>query len=245
MNTQDYNIDDIICEDFNEEDKICVTVYQIEDTRNCNYAFMSFSIAKSNGFNLDDYSVVATVCISKEKTKGKSVDEILDMVFVYGNTDGRYYADNPKARSISVSDILEIEGNKYYVDSFGFVDIDGREEITEAKEPDSNEEPDSDEEVNHNMAELDDSDEDYDKTALDYLDELQDRQISVAELNVVLQSIFGRFNDIFLIESDLYNADLDETQVLEIWDDDDLYSIYYDIIDVQEGIVEITKSTLE
>ena len=212
-----------------KQDIIAVKVYQIENTRNCRYSFMSYDFAKKVGINLDDYVLVGVVNII---SGGQSdVSAILDEVFAYGNSNSEFYADNPRARSISISDILEVNGDKYYVDSIGFQKLqddiltEDKEELASDNEEDDDEEP---------------------KSALDYLDDLQNRQISVAELNIILQSIFGRFNDIFILESDLYNADMDETQVLKIMDDaDDLYKIYYDIIDVQNGIIEITKSTME
>ena len=201
-----------------------VKVYQIVNAENCHYRFMSYDFAtRYGGVNFDDYDLVATIDVTFKD--GEDVSELLDRVFAYGNSNQEYYANNPRARSISVSDILEFKGVKYYVDDTGFVPLD-KSIVTE--------------DINEDTEEDNPDDEyDYDKTALDYLDDLQNRQMSVAELNVVLQSIFGRFNDIFIIESDLYNADLDETQELDVLDDDDLYIIKYDIIDVQDGIIEV------
>ena len=45
--------------------------------------------------------------------------------------------------------------------------------------------------------------------------------------------------------SDLFNKDLDKTQKLEITDDEDIYTISYDIVDMNKGIIEITDVNME
>ena len=98
-----------------------VIVYQIEDTENCKYAFMDYDYAEvCNGPDMKDYKKVAEVEID---TRDTDVTYVLDEVFTYGNSSEEYYQENPNARSISVSDILEYQGKKYYVDSFGFREI--------------------------------------------------------------------------------------------------------------------------
>ena len=80
------------------------------------------------------------------------------------------------------------------------------------------------------------------------LDMLQDRigqSMSVGELNALLQSLFARYNKVFLMTSDLYNMDLDETQELVVDDDEDMYVINYDIVDMDDGIIVITDAHIE
>lgn len=102
-----------------------VSVYQIQETANCSYLFMGYDFAVENGGpDMNDYEKVAEVEID---TRDTDVTYVLDEVFTYGNTNIEYYDDNPKARSISVSDILEYNGNKYYVDSFGFKKLEDTE----------------------------------------------------------------------------------------------------------------------
>lgn len=102
-----------------------VSVYQIQETANCSYLFMGYDFAVENGGpDMNDYEKVAEVEID---TRDTDVTYVLDEVFTYGNTNIEYYDNNPKARSISVSDILEYNGNKYYVDSFGFKKLEDTE----------------------------------------------------------------------------------------------------------------------
>lgn len=230
-----------------------VTVYQMIDGDNTyGKRFMSYNYVKNHGgISMQDYEKVAEVPVEDNI----DVNVVLENAFRYGNTDPEYYANNPKARSISVSDILEYKLVKYYVDSMGFVNLDEEGKLTEDKEilaEEGEDEPPfiekDDEEIPvEDLPETDETDEteDEDKTLLDYLQDRIGEQMTVAEFNTVLQSLFGRFNDIFIIESDLYNADLDENQELNVWDDDENYIINYDIIDVMSGIIEITDVNID
>jgi hypothetical protein len=88
-------------------------------------------------------------------------------------------------------------------------------------------------------------DADEDKTLLDYLQDRIGQQLTVGELNSVLQSLFSRYNQVFLLASDLYNMNLDETQEVVIFEDEDMYTVKFDIIDMDEGIIEITDAIVE
>lgn len=79
-----------------------------------------------------------------------------------------------------------------------------------------------------------------DKTVIDYLEERIGQEIDAGRLNSILQSIFGMYNRTFIMPDDLYNMDLDSTQTLNIDIDGDEYTIYYDIIDVDAGLIKIT-----
>lgn len=83
------------------------------------------------------------------------------------------------------------------------------------------------------------------KTLLDYLQDRIGQQLTVGELNSVLQSLFSRYNQVFLLASDLYNMDLEETQEVVIFEDEDMYTVKFDIIDMDEGIIEITDAIVE
>lgn len=226
-------------------------IYQVKEGLTRDYAFMSFDYIKKHygGIDLNNYNKVASVIIPENLNEDKDnrLTNILNYVFNYGNSNQQFYADNPRARSISVSDLIEVDGVYSYVDSFGFVELEDEDyvksttktTITEAEEPpfiekDGDEIP---------VEDLPDTDED--KTLLDYLQDRIGQQMSVAEFNTVLQSLFSRYNDVFIIESDLYNADLDETQELVITEDDEDYIINYDIIDVDNGIIEMTDVNVE
>lgn len=82
----------------------------------------------------------------------------------------------------------------------------------------------------------------------DILETLNDRvgqQFSVAELNKLLQNVLGQPNKLFLLASDLSSMDLDRTQNIDITDDDITYVISFDIIDMENGIVELTNAKVE
>lgn len=78
------------------------------------------------------------------------------------------------------------------------------------------------------------------ETVLDLLQDRIGQQIEVGRLNAILQSVFGMYNKTFILPTDLYNMDLNETQELTVFDDEDEYTIYFDIIDIDDGIIEIT-----
>lgn len=80
---------------------------------------------------------------------------------------------------------------------------------------------------------------------LDLLKKRIGQQMSVGELNSVLQGLFGQYNKVFLLLSDLYNKELDVTQTIEITEDDATFVLYYDIIDMDKGIVEIKNASIK
>lgn len=70
--------------------------------------------------------------------------------------------------------------------------------------------------------------------------------MTVGELNTVLQSIFGKYDGVFILGNDLYNADIDMLQDLVVEDDDDeIYTITFKVIDIDEGTIEITDVNVE
>lgn len=84
------------------------------------------------------------------------------------------------------------------------------------------------------------------KTILDYLQDRIGQKIEVSELNTVLQSLFARYDRLFITYDDVINSlDWDEPQELYVTDDDDTYTIIYNIVDIEEGIVEITDVIME
>lgn len=84
-----------------------------------------------------------------------------------------------------------------------------------------------------------------DKTIYDYLEDRIGQDMSVGELNTVLQSLFGKFGKVFLTFDEFYNQDPDERQELVIWEDEDMYTITYEIKDQIEPTVEITDVNVE
>lgn len=148
-----------------------VYVYQLVDPGECGYGFMSYDYAKDK-LNLDDYKLTAKVPLDGEYS---DVNEILEYVFAYGNSNKEYYMNNPKARSISVSDILGYKNKNYYVDSFGFVELNLDEKLTEA-------------DINTNS-----SNEDLAKTK----DEIQKQLNDVEEIATMKKELDDKVNSLF------------------------------------------------
>ena len=102
------------------------------------------------------------------------------------------------------------------------------------------------EEAEDVISDTEETEEDEDKTLLDYLQDRIGQKLSVGELNTILQSLFAQYGTVFLQVSDLYDIDIDEPQELVVWDDADMYVITYNIIDlIDEPTIEITDVTLD
>ena len=96
-----------------------IKIYQIKYV-GCKYAYMDYEYSMSHGFNLDDYEVVAE--FSREVYEPNW--RILETIFDLGNKGYIQAVCNDEfMHSISVSDIIELDGVKYYVDSFGFKEM--------------------------------------------------------------------------------------------------------------------------
>ena len=84
-----------------------------------------------------------------------------------------------------------------------------------------------------------------DESILDLLQDRIGQNLTIGQLNTLLQSTFGQFNTVFLQANELYNQDPSELQELIVWDDTDMYTITYEIIDQMQGVISITDVTVE
>lgn len=82
-------------------------------------------------------------------------------------------------------------------------------------------------------------------TIISLIEDRIGQHISVGEFNTILQSIFAKYNQTFLLTSDLYNQDPSESHEVVIDDEEDIYVISYKIVDLDEGIIEITDVNVE
>lgn len=98
-----------------EAPKITVSIYQIRDVANTDYAFRGYDEV-ADKIDLADYDKVATIELPDN-------DDVLETVFMYGNTDKSKFNEIKPMRSISVSDIIDYDDTMYYVDSFGFKEL--------------------------------------------------------------------------------------------------------------------------
>ena len=100
-----------------------ISIYQLREVRG--YGFMGWDFAKDK-FNFDDYDEVLYYTYDGDL----SGEELLNEIFDKGN-NGKLHNQFPdvRFRSISVSDIIEVDGNRWYVDSFGFVNLENESEM--------------------------------------------------------------------------------------------------------------------
>ena len=91
-------------------------IKQIKDLKNCDYAFEHYDWCKDK-INLNDYKIVyESVIIPNEGPIENTLDELFEI----------FNINRPKdftGRSLSVSDIVELNGDDYFCDAFGWVKL--------------------------------------------------------------------------------------------------------------------------
>ena len=88
-------------------------ILQFKDIKKVNYAFMSYDFAKAHNFSLDDYAII----YEDEIEAGRYIENTLENIFT------KFNIDRPKdfnGHSMSVSDIVMLDSEYWYVDTFGF-----------------------------------------------------------------------------------------------------------------------------
>ena len=97
------------------------TIYQLVDIE-LEYAFMRYGSAVRLGFDennpLRDYEEFYSGVLEDEP--GSTDDEYLEKIFTKFN---RNHPAGYTGRSVSVSDIIDLNNQLYYCDSFGFVKL--------------------------------------------------------------------------------------------------------------------------
>jgi hypothetical protein len=88
---------------------------QIKKWEDCNYFFRDWKCAQKNYFSLDDYKVVY-----EGEINGTDVDEVLENLFTIFNIK---QPKDFRGHSMSVSDVVCLDGTYYYTDNVGFVKI--------------------------------------------------------------------------------------------------------------------------
>ncbi len=91
-------------------------IKQIKDLKNCDYAFEHYDWCKDK-INLDDYKIVyKSVIIPNEGPIENTLDELFEMFNINRPRD---YAGH----SLSISDIVELNGDNYFCDALGWVKL--------------------------------------------------------------------------------------------------------------------------
>lgn len=94
-----------------------IKIYQIRNIRDCDYAFCDYDESK---FNLNDYSCVFYAVFPETDEDNFT---ILDNLFCEFNDYKKMEEANYVGRSMSVSDVVDIDGNKYYCQAIGWKKI--------------------------------------------------------------------------------------------------------------------------
>jgi len=91
--------------------------YKVYHNQSSKYLFLPYSMVENNDYNitLDDYELV---CCGK--VEYAPTNHMLENIFQLFNGD---IVSMLNTRSLSVSDVIEIDGKFYYVDNIGFVEI--------------------------------------------------------------------------------------------------------------------------
>lgn len=96
-------------------------LYQIKDTRSCGYAFWGYDWASAHGFSKEDYALAYEGSVPEAEP-----DVALEVLYRTFNSSTR--PSDFKGRSMSVSDVVVLNGKAYYCDHVGFTEVEGWED---------------------------------------------------------------------------------------------------------------------
>lgn len=85
---------------------------QINPNKKVSYLFRDYDYALNHGFNLDDYDVVY-----EGEIEGDYFDTVLENLYTIFNIN---HPKDFKGRSLSTSDLVELDGRIYYCDDIGW-----------------------------------------------------------------------------------------------------------------------------
>ena len=92
-------------------------IKQLRDLKNCDYSFEWWELAKDR-FDLADYDVVYEGdIVPSENGPTATLDELFEIFNIKRPEDF-------KGHSLSVSDVVELDGVNYYCDSMGWVKVE-------------------------------------------------------------------------------------------------------------------------
>lgn len=100
-------------------------IYQLKVTERTKSAlFMSFGVATRmiSDLSMDDYSLEWNEDLEEYQEDYDYLDFLNGVFRVFNIARPR----NFKGHSVSISDIIELDGTLYYVDTFGFVEINNK-----------------------------------------------------------------------------------------------------------------------
>lgn len=196
---------------------------------------------------IDDINEVSNdkdlINIIDDMEKNKSIDKDLVAAVRQLFKNNRFTALNQKADTI-IKFIKENSDEKVEIEPQDNIKEEP-EQLTEAVEDELDDKiedvdkdtKDNDEKENQDIE--DKKEKGIELTTLDTLKKRIGQQFDVGEFNSLIQTTFNQYNQVFLMTSDLYNMNLDQTQTIDVDDDDKVYTISYDIIDMDSGLIEL------
>lgn len=196
---------------------------------------------------IDDINEVSNdkdlINIIDDMEKNKSIDKDLVAAVRQLFKNNRFTALNQKADTI-IKFIKENSDEKVETEPQDNIKEEP-EQLTEAVEDELDDKiedvdkdtKDNDEKENQDIE--DKKEKGIELTTLDTLKKRIGQQFDVGEFNSLIQTTFNQYNQVFLMTSDLYNMNLDQTQTIDVDDDDKVYTISYDIIDMDSGLIEL------
>ena len=95
-----------------------IKIYQIpfKKLHEVKYSFMNWEFARES-YSINDYEKVAEW---NGNIQRDSIEEYLEKIYRLGNNGTIQNLISGKMRSISMSDIVEINGSRWYCDTFGW-----------------------------------------------------------------------------------------------------------------------------
>lgn len=100
--------------------KFSYGILQLKDLENCDYAFCGYNTALKKGLSLEDYTEVYTG-ESGIDNPSTGLNTWLESIFEMFNIKR---PEDFTGHSMSVSDIVRIDADYYYVDHIGFKKLD-------------------------------------------------------------------------------------------------------------------------
>ena len=102
--------------------KFSYGILQFKDIEKCEYAFCGYETALERGLSLEDYTEVYTGESGIDNPSStKEINAWLESIFEMFNIRRPV---GFKGHSLSVSDIVRVDTDYYYVDSWGFAKLD-------------------------------------------------------------------------------------------------------------------------
>lgn len=161
-------------------------------------------------------------------------DEINIDIYALGRSGRHICIDNTFDNALNYNRYVQAQ-RKYEQEMINYINQEYGNNKTENKKLNEDEE----DTIKQN------NDEKADNSILDLLQNRIGQNLSVGELNTILQGVLGKYNEVYLLTSDLYNMNPEEPQELVVFDDDDMYTITYNIEDMDNAIIQITDVELD